>query len=192
MTPTGDAAKTDTRVVKAGQATLDPLTVSMENIYSATGEGEIKVKKELKGRKWDDDDEFTFTLSGSGDAPMPAETRITITKDDENQTASFGEIEFNAPGKYVYTVKETKGDIEGVKYDTKKHKVVIKVVDDGKGHLVAKNGTSMIRTVKITNTYKSDKPDTGDTNNIAELFSLMGASALGLIYMAFRRRREQE
>ena len=161
----------------------------MENIYSATGEGEIKVKKELKGRKWDDDDEFTFTLSGSGDAPMPAETRITITKDDENQTASFGEIEFNAPGKYVYTVKETKGDIEGVKYDTKKHKVVIKVVDDGKGHLVAKNGTSMIRTVKITNTYKSDKPDTGDTNNIAELFSLMGASALGLIYMAFRRRR---
>ena len=133
-------------------------TASFENTYSKSGEGEIKVQKVLDGRDWKDDDKFTFTLTpADANTPMPTKDQIEITKADTDQTKSFGKIKFTAAGTYNYTVKETKGDIKGVTYDTADHAVTIKVKDDGEGHLVA-DDTPLIQTTKVTNTYKSEKP----------------------------------
>ena len=176
-------------VAKAGSALVQ--TVEFVNTYEAgLTKGEIKVQKILEGRKWTDDDEFEFTLSAPAGTPMPEEDTITITKDDKDQTVSFGEIVFDEPGKYTYTVKETKGDIKGVTYDTKKHKVTIEVVDDGKGNLVAKDGTKLIQTVKITNTaHKGVK--TGDDSNVILYSTTMLGSILAFLFMAIRRRRNR-
>jgi pilin isopeptide linkage protein len=176
-------------VAKAGSALVQ--TIEFVNTYEVgLTKGEIKVQKILEGRKWTDDDEFEFTLSAPAGTPMPEEDTITITKDDKDQTVSFGQIVFDEPGKYTYTVKETKGDIKGVTYDTKKHKVTIEVVDDGKGNLVAKDGTKLIQTVKITNTaHKGVK--TGDDSNVILYSTTMLGSILAFLFMAIRRRRNR-
>ncbi len=127
-------------------------TAAFTNTYSKSSKGEIKVQKILEGREWTEDDEFTFTISAAEGTPMPAETSITIRKADEDQTKSFGEITFTAAGEYSYTVKETKGTAGGVTYDETDHTVTIKVKDDGQGNLVA-DGTPLIQTEKVTNTY---------------------------------------
>ena len=66
---------------------------------------------------------------------------------------SFGAIAFTEPGTYTYTVKETKGSLSGVTYDTAEHAVTIEVVDDGEGNLVAAEGSSLVQAVTVTNTF---------------------------------------
>ena len=156
--------------------------------YSAKCTGEIKVQKVLQGRAWNDSDQFTFTLSADKGTPMPAETTITIRKSDADNIRSFGEIKFIKAGKYTYTVRETKGNIKGVNYDTKAHKVTIEVVDDGNGNLVAGGGTSLIQTVKIINTTGVK---TGDENQILLPMAGMLASMLALLLIVIRRRKSR-
>ena len=131
-------------------------TKQIMNTYSASGEGEVKVQKILEGRDWTDDDKFTFTISAAEGVPMPDETEISITKEDADQTKSFGKITFTKAGEYTYTVKETRGDLSGVTYDEREHLVTIKVIDDGKGNLVAEEGDTLIKTEKIINTYSPE------------------------------------
>lgn len=128
-------------------------TVQFSNTYSASGEGEISVQKDLQGRDWTDSDKFTFTISAADGTPMPENTSITIMKADTNHIKSFGKITFKKAGTYTYTVKETHGGFGGMTYDTSNHKVTISVIDDGKGHLVAAPNSQISQAVKITNTY---------------------------------------
>ena len=165
-------------------------TEAFTNTYEAGATfGEILVQKVLNGREWKDSDEFEFTLSASGDAPMPENDTIVITKDDEDHIAGFGQIEFTEPGKYTYIVKETRGDEKGMTYDSKEHKVTLEVVDDGNGKLVAKSGTKLIQTVKITNTF-SKGVKTGDSSNIV-LYSVTSLSALILLLITYIIRRRE-
>ena len=168
-------------------------TAEFTNNYSAEGEGEIKVQKVLEGRPWKDGEEFTFTISAEDGTPMPPNTSIYIHKDDEDHIRSFGDIEFTEAGKYTYVIKEVKGDAKGIKYDTKAHKVTFEVVDDGDGNLVAKDGTTLIQTVKITNTYKTKgNVDTGDSSRLLMNVAMMLASMLALLVMIIRRRMTRQ
>ena len=169
-------------------------TEEFTNTYTASpAKGDIRVLKVLKGRKWTDDDEFEFTLSADPGTPMPANTSIFITRDDKDQTKSFGEITFTKPGKYTYTVEEVEGDDDDITYDTKAHKVTIEIVDDGNGNLIAKKGTSAIKKVKFTNTYKPEKTvKTGDDSNMIIYLAGMIAAMLGLIVMIVRRRTQRD
>ena len=164
-------------------------TETFTNTYAAKGaKGNIKVQKLLQGRAWNDSDQFTFKLSAENGAPLPAQTTVTIRKSDADHIKSFGEIDFTKAGKYTYTVRETKGNIKGVNYDTKAHKVTIEVVDDGNGHLIAKKGTSLIQTVKITNTTGVK---TGDENRILLPMTGMFASMIALLLIVIRRRKSR-
>ena len=62
---------------------------------------------------------------------------------------------FTEAGTYQWTVSEThKGEtIDGVAYDTADKTITIKVVDDGKGNLVADAGSALAQTAAFTNTY---------------------------------------
>ena len=129
-------------------------TVEITNTYTpAPAEGEVKVMKTLSGREWKDGDSFTFTLSAADGTPMPAVSEITVTNGTADYTASFGKISFTEAGTYTYTVKETQGSLEGITYDTAEHTVTIAVVDDLNGKLTAAEGSNLIQTVEITNTY---------------------------------------
>ena len=57
---------------------------------------------------------------------------------------------------------------------------------DGNGHLIAKEGTSLIQTVKITNTTGVK---TGDENQILLPMAGMFASMLALLLIVIRRRK---
>ena len=151
-------------------------TAAFENNYSAEGEGEIKVKKTLNGRKWNNNDEFKFTLTrGENNAgvetPMPetdgildaiaeavtGSQSVTITSSDADYTKSFGKVKFTKAGTYNWTVSEEhKGEtVKGIKYDSSDKTVTIVVEDDGKGNLVAKSGTEVVQTAEFTNTYEA-------------------------------------
>ena len=168
-------------------------TVQVTNTYESSGEGEIKVRKVLKGRAWTSSDSFTFTIKALDGAPMPSQTRITITRSDSDQTKSFGTIVFTEPGTYVYSVSEVRGGDPYIKYDTKEYKITIEVVDDTHGKLVAKEGTQLIQIVTIKNTY-SETPPTGDSRHLFLYASLMITSMMGLcmLYLSYRRKKRKE
>ncbi len=77
---------------------------------------------------------YTFTISGSNGAPMPENTTVT----NSGGAMSFGPINFNEPGEYTYTVRET-GTVAGVTNDTEQPKTVtVKVTrDETTGDLTA-------------------------------------------------------
>ena len=180
--------------VKGNNNTTNVPTAEFTNDYTPSPcEGEIQVRKVLKGRAWTSSDSFTFTLKALDGAPMPSQTRITITRSDADQTKSFGTIVFTEPGTYVYSVSEVRGGDAYIKYDTKEHKITIEVVDDTHGNLVAKEGTQLIQIVTIKNTY-SETPPTGDSRHLFLYASLMITSMMGLcmLYLPYRRKKRKE
>lgn len=144
------------------------------NTYAAAGTGEIKVKKVLEGRDWQDGDAFNFQITPQGDAPAPTNTTVTINKDTAEHTAGFGTINFTQPGTCTYTITETAGSLPNVTYDGGNHVVTIQVEDDGNGNLVAAAGSSLTPTVEITNTYV---PPTGNLTVSNEVVSARPADA---------------
>lgn len=112
------------------------------------GKDSLTVKKVLNGRDWKEGDLFTFTLEACDettkeavknlDVILPENAKgITITNTSDLKQASFGDIRFKKEGDYVFTIKETNGDIAGITYDDSVYKVIVKVTDDGKGILKA-------------------------------------------------------
>ncbi len=130
-------------------------TAEFTNTYSKSGQGEVKVQKNLIGREWATDDSFEFKISPVGKAPAFTNDTVTVTKDSANYTESFGKVTFTEAGTYQWTVSEThKGEtIDGVAYDSADKTVTIEVVDDGKGNLVAKEGSALVQTAEFRNTY---------------------------------------
>ena len=86
---------------------------------------EIRVTKDLTGRKWSDSDSFSFTLAAVNGAPMPAKDTATATKDAT--TAVFEEIAYDRAGAWEYMITETNGGLDGVSYDTTSHTVLVTV-----------------------------------------------------------------
>ena len=70
--------------------------------------------------------------------PLPKETTV---KNDEKGNVNFGEIKFTKAGTYTYTIKEEKGSLPGVTYDTEAKTVKVVVKDNGKGSLVVDSVT---------------------------------------------------
>ena len=162
-----DAGNGTLKVTYDGKTTFT--TPEFSNTYAAEGHAEVWVQKVIKGREeWTEDDTFTFTLAPVGDAPMPDTRTLEITKETTDHLKSFGKITFAKEGTYTYTVKETKGDAKGMTYDTTVHTVTFKVIDDGKGHIVAETeGETLVKAVTITNTYTEVKVEKVDDKNKA-------------------------
>ena len=190
------------KVAKAADGEVEINAVNFTNSFTAT-KGELKVKKNLVGRAWKDGDTFEFTATPVGDAPKLSKTKVTITNATTGATESFGEIEFKEPGSYTYTVKETKGTITGLTYDTAEHRITFKVVTDDKGNLVAAEGSALVQTAEVTNTYKENeqkKTTTTTKSNLAKTGDTFdptmtaGLAVIGLLVVAFglRKRREHE
>ena len=95
----------------------------------APAEAELTVTKELTGREWNEDDKFSFTLEAVTEgAPLPETLKVETTKD--KKSASFGKISYEKSGTYEYVIKEEKGSIGGISYDSAEHKVLVTVSKD--------------------------------------------------------------
>ncbi|KOA60260.1 hypothetical protein BAAM0499_06500 [Bifidobacterium animalis subsp. animalis MCC 0499] len=114
--------------------------------------------KQLTGIDWPVDRAFEFTLEGVDGAPMPAEAKVSVGKPADGDTASFnfGNIRYEQPGTYAYTVKETGGDMPGVTNDTHVANVTVEVKDNGNGQLEA---TATVTGGAFVNTYGAQPSD---------------------------------
>nr|WP_129860663.1 FctA domain-containing protein [Bifidobacterium pseudolongum] len=146
------SAKAKVTVTDNGKGQLEATATVTEgaftNVYTAqqvtVGSADLGLSKQLTGIAWPADRSFEFTLEGKGDAPMPegAQDGVltkSVGKPAQGDTAAvaFGDITYTKAGVYEYMVKETKGDMPGVSYDTHEAKVTVTVADNGKGQLEA-------------------------------------------------------
>ena len=134
----------------AGNATV---TAEFENTYAVTpavldGDSSIRAKKTLTGRDWQNHDTFDFVLTGLDGAPLPTvkdnqgidQEKNTLTKPITNaDTFSFGDITFERPGEYIYTITEPDPaeSILGIDYSDALYRVKVTVEDNQEGKLTA-------------------------------------------------------
>ena len=82
----------------------------------------IELSKELKGRDLVDG-EFSFELYEG--------TNKLQTVTNKSGKVSFDAISYTAEGEHTYTVKEVKGNVPGITYDTAEKQVTVQVTKDG-------------------------------------------------------------
>ena len=123
------------------------------NTYSAkgmlSGRDSLVGQKILDGRDWLANDSFTFILQGLYGAPMPegAEediSRIVVTSpegtpSDKPVDFKFGDISYDAPGKYYYQIYEPveEATTTGVTTSLSLYNVTVTVEDNHDGTLAA-------------------------------------------------------
>ncbi|MGI6535420.1 MAG: Spy0128 family protein [Eggerthellaceae bacterium] len=173
VTPQIRLTFTNTYKVASTKASI-PVTKELSVPEGLTGPGDISGK-------------YTFTLKAvSKDAPMPETTKVT-NPDSTGGTAAFGDITFNEPGTYKYTVTES-GSVGGVTNDAQATKdVTVVVTDNGDGTLTAQvnNGKDLT----FTNTYT---PDSATLDGDATLKATKVLTGAELTEGAFNFKAEVE
>ena len=118
------------------------------NNYSASSvtldaQSGLSAKKVLEGRDWADGDTFTAQLTAEDGVPMPEGARskvATVELTMKAQTATFGDITYDKPGTYTYTIKEvvpgSDAGADGISYSAASYTAEVVVVDNGAGALV--------------------------------------------------------
>jgi pilin isopeptide linkage protein/LPXTG-motif cell wall-anchored protein len=132
--------------------------------------------------------------------PNGASGKSVVMTVKAGETEEFGEIIFRAPGEYYYQVTELNTKKKGYTYDSAVYTLHYTLSLNDEGELVMdrityKNGKNLghdVSEFEFVNKYTPPEgPDTGDHNKLAGMLGIFGSSALGLIYMFFRRRREE-
>lgn len=125
------------------------------NNYSANrvtldAQSGLRANKVLKGRNWADGDTFTVQLTAEDGVPMPEGARskvATVELTMKAQTATFGDITYDKPGTYTYTIKEvipgSDARADGISYSAASYTATVVVEDKHAGALV-------VTSVKVT------------------------------------------
>ena len=121
------------------------------NNYSANrvtldAQSGLRANKVLKGRNWADGDTFTAQLTAEDSVPMPEGARskvATVELTMKAQTATFGDITYDKPGTYTYTIKEvipgSDARADGISYSAASYTATVVVEDNHAGALVVKS-----------------------------------------------------
>lgn len=122
------------------------------NNYSANsvtldGQNRLSAKKKLEGRDWANGDTFTVQLTAKDGVPMPggAKSKVSavVFTTDAHEKATFGDITYNNPGMYVYTIKEvipgSDAGADGISYSDASYTATVVVEDNQAGALVVKS-----------------------------------------------------
>lgn len=134
----GKSIAIHTRVVDNGEGSLvvehalttDDANAAFVNTYAhSTTSVVLGATKVLSGKALADG-QFTFALTAEDGTVYQA-------KNDAAGSVAFPALTFAEPGTYVYTISEVNDKQANVTYDTATYNVVVNVVDDGQGNLVA-------------------------------------------------------
>ena len=164
----------------------------------------IPVSHVIEGGRYRGSDRFSFTLHPeSADNPMPEGTEdlyrtVTIRRGGD---IDFGDIVFDYPGVYYYTVSRKSEKHERIKEDRSVFKVMIAAFNDGTSEMtVQKVGTSdrpevyepegKEDEILFTDKYNAP-PKTGDPFARIAVPVSAGMICLGLLLMMLNRRREE-
>ena len=130
---------------------------------SLTGDGGFTITKTLTGRDMAQG-EFSFRLqSADDDSDFWTAATNPAAADGEAAEISFGDVLFEKPGTYTYTLEEEQGNLAGVEYDSNKYTVIATVTDkDADGNYTGElevtwqiNGAAD-NIVAFENTYTAD------------------------------------
>ena len=116
-------------VVEHAFATDDANTAFVNTYAHGTTSVVLGATKVLSGKTLADG-QFTFVLTAEDGTVYQA-------KNDAAGSVAFPALTFAEPGTYVYTISEVNDKQANVTYDTATYNVVVNVVDDGQGNLVA-------------------------------------------------------
>lgn len=170
-------------VVKHAFAT-DDVNAAFVNTYAhGTTSVVLGATKVLSGKALADG-QFTFALTAEDGTVYQA-------KNDAAGSVAFPALTFAEPGTYVYTISEVNDKQANVTYDTATYQVVVNVVDDGQGNLVATVAYDEGAAPTFKNSYTeppapTPTPGGGATtpkNPVAKLFSKTADDA-GLMFGA--------
>ena len=134
----GKSIAIHTNVVDNGEGSLvvehafatDDVNATFVNTYAhGTTSVVLGATKVLSGKALADG-QFTFVLTAEDGTVYQA-------KNDAAGSVAFPALTFAEPGTYVYTISEVNDKQANVTYDTATYRVVVNVVDDGQGNLVA-------------------------------------------------------
>ena len=145
------------------------ITFSITNKYVVPITGSsLPVQKKITGSSPASASTFTFTMSASDEScPMPEGTTGAVKEISivGAGSAEFGEITFEYPGTYVYTISEKNSGTHGYTYDTTVYTVTFEVVqEDGElsySRTIKDNGGNVCSAIEFTNSYKPPLPQTG-------------------------------
>lgn len=191
----GKSIAIHTSVVDNGEGSLvvehalatDDANAAFVNTYAhGTTSVVLGATKVLSGKALADG-QFTFTLTAE-------DGTVYQTKNDAAGSVAFPALTFAEPGTYVYTISEVNDKQANVTYDTATYRVVVNVVDDGQGNLVATVAYDEGAAPTFKNSYTeppapTPTPGGGATtpkNPVAKLFSktaddaglMLGAAAV--------------
>lgn len=116
-------------VVEHALATDDANAAFVNTYAHSTTSVVLGATKVLSGKALADG-QFTFALTAEDGTVYQA-------KNDATGSVAFPALTFAEPGTYVYTISEVNDKQANVTYDTATYNVVVNVVDDGQGNLVA-------------------------------------------------------
>lgn len=134
----GKSIAIHTKVVDNGEGSLvvkhafatDDVNATFVNTYAhSTTSVVLGATKVLSGKALDDG-QFTFVLTAEDGTVYQA-------KNDAAGSVAFPALTFAEPGTYAYTISEVNDKQANVTYDTATYQVVVNVVEDGQGNLVA-------------------------------------------------------
>lgn len=98
------------------------------------------------------DGEFTFALTSHDGAPMPEGSKDGVKTVTNTGTGfSFGRMDYDKPGTYVYTVTEQAGRDPTIGYSTQAYDVTVTVTDQG--GMLSASVDRQATDVRFDNTY---------------------------------------
>ena len=146
-----NTSKTDDTGTLAANKTSTASFVNTYNVNPVTLSADNFVKYEKEFDKWDQANSFTFDLmADNANYPMPEGStgrNKTVQVTNDAKTGNFGSVTYTHPGKYTYTVVETRPQgaaVPGVTYSRASYSVTVVVTDNGDGTLSATS--SMVKT----------------------------------------------
>ncbi len=97
------------------------------------------------------------------------------------EAVTFTGLVFDAEGRYVYTISEVKGDLEGMTYDETVYTVTVTVTDNGAGKLEAEVAYNADAVFHNTFEAPEEPPKTADDFSMNTWLLMMSVSAVGLL-----------
>lgn len=156
----------------------------------------IPVVHTITGDRYAGDDTFEFLLTAQDDkCPMPegSSGRVKSVRVKGSENPDFGDISFEYPDEYRYTVSRQEGKYENLDIGNEEYSVLIIKFNDGTTQMVLQDGRGeKVETITYTDQYKAPSepavkhksPKTGDEELRRSIMLYAGISltaAAGLI-----------
>lgn len=132
--------------------------IRFDNTYNPKGVGctlggvKTIINADTATNRIPQDGEFTFALTSHDGAPMPEGSKDGVKTVTNTGTGfSFGRMDYDKPGTYVYTVTEQAGRDPTIGYSTQAYDVTVTVTDQG--GMLSASVDRQANDIRFDNTY---------------------------------------